>query len=101
MDLDGISFRPTDGDRSALSYMNQILYTDECHLDGGFYRSLVYHAYCFWTGVPLCRLDLRTFYWIMDITTTFYSSLYIIRGGIQAKPYYLRNRKQQKQLFQP
>lgn len=38
--LDEIRFHSTDGDRSALSYMNQILYTIECHLDGDLYHSL-------------------------------------------------------------
>lgn len=38
--LDEISFHPTDGNRSALGYMNQILYTVECHLSGEHYRSL-------------------------------------------------------------
>ncbi|MFC5626178.1 DUF6933 domain-containing protein [Algoriphagus winogradskyi] len=38
--LDEIRFHSTDGDRSALGYMNQIMFTLECHLDGAFYRSL-------------------------------------------------------------
>jgi len=38
--LDEISFLPTDADRSALSYMNQILFTIECHLSGKHYCSL-------------------------------------------------------------
>ncbi|WP_439487464.1 DUF6933 domain-containing protein [Algoriphagus sp.] len=38
--LDEISFHSTDGDRSALGYMNQIMFTLECHLDGDLYHSL-------------------------------------------------------------
>jgi hypothetical protein len=38
--LDEISFLPTDADRSALSYINQILLTIECHLSGEHYPSL-------------------------------------------------------------
>lgn len=37
--LDEISFHSTDGKRSALGYMNQILYTVECHLSGEHYLS--------------------------------------------------------------
>lgn len=38
--LDEIRFHSTDGDRSALGHMNQIIFTLECHLDGNLYHSL-------------------------------------------------------------